>query len=79
MVYGSMIAGMCILTAHLPNLVVVGLFQSKLNLEISYFNWFLLQWPYMGMFVITQWWIQRYFKTRARGYRRRRRSHQKTA
>lgn len=66
MVYGSMIAGMCILTAHLPNLVVVGLFQSKLNLEISYFNWFLLQWPYMGMFVITQWWIQRYFKTRAR-------------
>ncbi len=66
MVYGSMIAGMCILTAHLPNLVVVGLFQSKLNLEISYFNWFLLQWPYMGMFVITQWWIQYYFKTRAR-------------
>ena len=66
MVYGSMIAGMCILTAHLPNLVVVGLFQSKLNLEISYFNWFLLQWPYMGMFVITQWWIQRFFKTRAR-------------
>ena len=66
MVYGSMIAGMCILTAHLPNLVIAGLFQSKLNLEISYFNWFLLQWPYMGMFVITQWWIQRFFKTRAR-------------
>lgn len=66
MVYGSMIAGMCILTAHLPNLVLVGLFQSKLNLEISYFNWFLLQWPYMGMFVITQWWIQYYFKTQHR-------------
>lgn len=66
MVYGSMIAGMCIMTAHLPNLILVGLFQSKLNLEISYFQWFLLQWPYMGMFVFTQWWIQYYFKTHGR-------------
>lgn len=66
MVYGSMIAGMCIMTAHLPNLILVGLFQTKLNLEISYFQWFLLQWPYMGMFVITQWWVQYYFKTRGR-------------
>lgn len=66
MVYGSMIAGMCIMTAHLPNLILVGLFQTKLNLEISYFEWFVLQWPYMGMFVITQWWIQYYFKTRGR-------------
>ncbi|MBU3990164.1 MAG: anion permease [Gammaproteobacteria bacterium] len=66
MVYGSMIAGMCIMTAHLPNLILVGLFESKLKLEISYFEWFQLQWPYMGMFVITQWWIQYYFKTHRR-------------
>lgn len=63
MVYGSMIAGMCILTAHLPNLILVGLFKTELNLELSYFEWFVMQWPYMGMFVITQWWIQYYFKT----------------
>jgi anion transporter len=65
LVYGSMIAGMCIMTAHLPNLILVGLFQSKLNLNISYFEWFLLQWPYLGMFAITQVWIQYYFKTRS--------------
>jgi sodium-dependent dicarboxylate transporter 2/3/5 len=65
MVYASMISGMCILTAHLPNLILVGLFQSKLSLNISYFDWFLLQWPYLGMFAVTQLWVQYYFKTRA--------------
>jgi solute carrier family 13 (sodium-dependent dicarboxylate transporter), member 2/3/5 len=64
MVYASMIAGMCIMTAHLPNFILVGLFQSKLNLHISYFDWFLLQWPYLGMFAVTQLWIHYYFKTR---------------
>ena len=64
LVYGSMISGMCIMTAHLPNLVLVGLFESELALNLSYFDWFKLQWPYLGMFVLTQWWVQRYFRTR---------------
>ena len=64
LVYGSMISGMCIMTAHLPNLILVGLFDTELGYHLSYFNWFLLQWPYLGMFVITQWWVRRYFKTR---------------
>ncbi len=64
LVYGSMISGMCIMTAHLPNLILVGLFDTELGYSLSYFNWFLLQWPYLGMFVITQWWVRRYFKTR---------------
>src|SRR5882672_10782432 len=65
LVYGSMISGMCIMTAHLPNLVIIGLFDKNLGLQISYFQWFLLQWPYLGMFVLTQWWVQYYFKTRS--------------
>jgi anion transporter len=65
LVYGSMISGMCIMTAHLPNLVLVGLFETELALTLSYFDWFKLQWPYLGMFIITQWWVQHYFKTRA--------------
>jgi anion transporter len=64
LVYGSMISGMCIMTAHLPNLILIGLFDTELGYSLSYFNWFLLQWPYLGMFVITQWWVRRYFKTR---------------
>lgn len=64
LVYGSMISGMCILTAHLPNMVVSGLFASELKLHISYLDWMKLQWPYLGMFAITQWWLQTYFRTR---------------
>ena len=67
LVYGSMISGMCILTAHLPNYILVNLFAKDLKLSISYTHWFVLQWPYLGLFVITQWWVQFYFKTRGLG------------
>jgi solute carrier family 13 (sodium-dependent dicarboxylate transporter), member 2/3/5 len=65
LVYGSMISGMCILTAHLPNMVVSGLLEKQLGIRISYFSWFRLQWPYLGMFALTQWWVQVYFRSRA--------------
>ncbi|WP_309477003.1 SLC13 family permease [Trinickia acidisoli] len=64
LVYGSMISGMCILTAHLPNMVVSGLLEKQLGIHISYFTWFELQWPYLGMFAITQCWVQYYFRSR---------------
>ena len=64
MVYASMISGMCLMTAHLPNLILVGLFEKELQITITYFDWFLMQWPYLGMFVVTQWWVQYHFKTR---------------
>ncbi|MBI3371031.1 MAG: DASS family sodium-coupled anion symporter [Betaproteobacteria bacterium] len=80
LVYGSMISGMCIMTAHLPNVILVGLFDKQLGLKLSYFDWFVLQWPYLGMFVLTQWWVQHYFKTRhvtvAGGYEAVRQQHQ---
>jgi solute carrier family 13 (sodium-dependent dicarboxylate transporter), member 2/3/5 len=65
LVYGSMISGMCILTAHLPNMVVSGLLEKQLGIRISYFTWFKLQWPYLGMFAITECWVQFYFRSRA--------------
>lgn len=65
LVYGSMISGMCILTAHLPNMVVSGLLEKQLGIHISYLSWFKLQWPYLGMFGLTQLWVQYYFKSRA--------------
>lgn len=67
LVYGAMISGMCILTAHLPNMVVSGLLEKQLGIRISYFTWFELQWPYLGMFVITQCWVQYFFRSRAVG------------
>ncbi len=65
LVYGSMISGMCILTSHLPNLVLVGLFSKELHIDISYFDWFILQWPYLGMFFITNIWLRWHFKTKS--------------
>ena len=65
LVYGAMISGMCILTAHLPNMVVSGLLEKQLGIHISYFTWLKLQWPYLGMFAITQCWVQYYFRSRA--------------
>lgn len=64
LVYGSMISGMCILTSHLPNLVLVDLFHKELSIDISYFEWFIMQWPYLGMFFITNWWLRWHFKTK---------------
>ena len=65
LVYGSMIGGMCILTAHLPNVVIAALIEKQLGVRISYFDWLKLQWPYLGMFALTQLWVQFYFKSRA--------------
>lgn len=67
LVYGSMISGMCILTSHLPNLVLVGLFSKELHLDISYLDWFILQWPYLGMFFLTNFWLRSHFKTKNMG------------
>jgi sodium-dependent dicarboxylate transporter 2/3/5 len=61
LVYGAMICGMVIMTAHLPNLILVDLF-GKANFKIDYVHWFLLQFPYLGMFVLTQWWLRYHFR-----------------
>lgn len=63
LVYGTMICGVFILTAHLPNLIMVGIFNSNGFEGLGYLNWMLLQFPYLGMFVLTQWWVRYHFKT----------------
>jgi solute carrier family 13 (sodium-dependent dicarboxylate transporter), member 2/3/5 len=62
LVYGSMVSGLVIMTAGLQNLIIVGLFKSQLGIEISYFQWFLLRWPYLGIALITQWWVRYHFR-----------------
>lgn len=62
LVYGSMITGMFIMTAHLPNMILVELF-GKNGFNIGYLDWMLLQFPYLGMFALTQWWVRYHFKT----------------
>lgn len=63
LVYGSMISGMFIMTAHLPNMILVGIFGQN-GFPLGYLDWMVLQFPYLGMFAITQWWIRYHFRTR---------------
>ena len=44
LVYGSMITGMFIMTAHLPNMILVEMF-GKNGFNIGYLDWMLLQFP----------------------------------
>lgn len=62
LVYGSMICGMFILTAHLPNLILVNLFASDGH-NINYVQWMWLNWPYLGMLPFTYAWVRWYFNT----------------
>ncbi len=62
MVYATMITGVFIMTAHLPNMIMVGIFD-RAGFKIDYMHWALLQFPYLGMFVLTQWWVRYHFKT----------------
>lgn len=63
LVYGTMICGVFILTAHLPNLIMVGIFEKGGYQNLGYLNWAVLQFPYLGMFVLTQWWVRYHFRT----------------
>jgi solute carrier family 13 (sodium-dependent dicarboxylate transporter), member 2/3/5 len=62
LVYGSMICGMFILTAHLPNLILVNLFASNGH-NINYVQWMWMNWPYLGMLPFTYAWVRWYFNT----------------
>ena len=62
LVYGSMICGMFILTAHLPNLILVNLFSNH-GQNINYLQWMWLNWPYLGMLPFTYAWVRWFFQT----------------
>lgn len=63
LVYGTMICGVFIMTAHLPNLIMIGIFDNGGYTNLGYLDWAVLQFPYLGMFVLTQWWVRYHFKT----------------
>jgi sodium-dependent dicarboxylate transporter 2/3/5 len=62
-VYASMISGMFILTAHLPNLILVNLYAAHGH-SINYLQWMLMNFPYLGMFAITFYWTRWFFRTK---------------
>jgi len=63
LVYAPMICGVFILTSHLPNMIMVGIFENHAFKNVGYMQWMLLHLPYLGMFPLTQLWIKYYFRT----------------
>jgi sodium-dependent dicarboxylate transporter 2/3/5 len=51
-VYATMVGGILFLTAHLPNLIQVGLFDKQLGVHISWMHWLWLHLPIVGLFPI---------------------------
>ena len=67
LVYAPMICGVFILTAHLPNMIMVGIFENHAFKNLGYMQWMILHLPYLGMFPLTQLWIKYYFRHFRRG------------
>jgi solute carrier family 13 (sodium-dependent dicarboxylate transporter), member 2/3/5 len=63
LVYAPMICGVFILTAHLPNMIMIGIFDNHDFKNLGYLQWMILHLPYLGMFPLTQLWMRYYFRT----------------
>jgi len=64
MVYSTMLCGVLVLTAHMPNIIMVNLFQKKLDITIGYVQWFWLHLPMLALWVPIFFWTRFYFKTK---------------
>ncbi len=62
-VYATMVGGILFLTAHLPNVLMVGLFDKQLNIQISWMQWLWLHLPIVGLFPIMYLIINLVFKS----------------
>jgi anion transporter len=62
LVYAPMVGGILILTAHMPNVIMVGLFDKQLNIHISWIQWLWLHLPILGLFPIMYWILKFFFK-----------------
>lgn len=62
LVYAPMVGGILFLTAHMPNVIMVGLFDKQLNIQISWIQWLWLHLPIAGLFPIMFWILKFFFK-----------------
>lgn len=64
LVYAPMMSGLLLLTAGLPNLIIVTTVSKDTGVNISYGQWAALNWIYLLMFVPTLLWTSWLFKTK---------------
>ena len=61
-VYATMVGGILFLTAHLPNVLMVGLFDKQLGVRISWIQWLWLHLPIVGLYQIMYWIVSAVFR-----------------
>jgi len=61
-VYATMVGGILFLTAHLPNVLMVGLFDKQLGVRISWIQWLWLHLPIIGLYPIMYWIVSAVFR-----------------
>ncbi len=64
MVYATMICGVVVMTAHMPNIIMVNLFEKKFGYSIGYLQWFWLHAPMLILWVLIYYWTRWFFKTK---------------
>lgn len=64
MVYSTLICGVVVMTAHMPNIIMVNLFQKKLGISIGYLQWFWLHLPTLFLWAPIFFWTRYYFGTK---------------
>lgn len=62
-VYATMVGGILFMTAHLPNVLMVGLFDKQLGVHISWMQWLWLHLPIVGLFPVMYWIIHFTFRS----------------
>ena len=62
-VYATMVGGILTLTSHLPNVLMVGLFDKQLGVHISWIQWLWLHLPIVGLFPVIYWIVRFVFKS----------------
>ncbi|MFA6443293.1 MAG: SLC13 family permease [Sterolibacterium sp.] len=62
-VYATMVGGILFLTAHLPNVLMVGLFDKQLGVHISWMQWLWLHLPIAGLFPLMYWIVNVTFRS----------------
>ncbi|MGI9860842.1 SLC13 family permease [Moorella naiadis] len=60
--FGATLAAPLFLTAHMPNVIMATLFNTKFNAGFTWFKWFWLHWPLIGLMPLVYGWMTWQFR-----------------
>jgi len=64
MIYSTIMCGVIVMTAHMPNIIMINLLEKKHGISIGYGQWLWLHLPMVALWFIVYFWTSFYFKTK---------------